>query len=334
MSKRVRPVKLLPVWIAVSAVVIIAGIILFALLGFNYAAEQPASKTFELKYNVVAVIEEKEDDLQKACEDAFAANGISYSGKTVTNKVDGSYLSETGDVLLQYTFKGDVSSEKLEAAKTAVAEKLAADFANVQTNVDFHVLENESFHEASWRAAVAIAVGAVVVLIYIGIRFGVGCALTGLVACVHDVFFTLALLAIARIPLYAISPLLYAAIAAVVSLLLWMLQSAKMRENFKDPAYTALSAEEAVEESGKTALKPVLAVACTIAAVFVIFGAVAAAGVRTLVLPALIPVAAALYSSLLLAPALHVPVKSAFDRRKASRKQRYTGKKKAEKTEE
>lgn len=40
-----RPVKLLPIWIAVSSVIILAGIILFALLGFNYSAERNARKT-------------------------------------------------------------------------------------------------------------------------------------------------------------------------------------------------------------------------------------------------------------------------------------------------
>ncbi|MGN1077683.1 MAG: hypothetical protein ACI4ST_04135, partial [Candidatus Gallimonas sp.] len=75
MTKKIRTVKLLPVWIAVSAVVIIAGIILFALMGFNNSADRPTAKTFEVTYGVsVDLNEEQKAELEKTCEDAFKAN--------------------------------------------------------------------------------------------------------------------------------------------------------------------------------------------------------------------------------------------------------------------
>ena len=92
----------------------------------------------------------------------------------------------------------------------------------------------------------ALAVAAVVVLVYIGFRFGWGRTLTGLCLTVHDVFLTLALFALTRIPMAAAAPLLVAAAAAVISLLLWMVQCMKMRETFKDPAFRTMDAEEAV----------------------------------------------------------------------------------------
>ncbi len=49
MNKRLKTLKLLPVYCAISAVIIIAGIILYALLGFNYGLEKPAYKTFEVR---------------------------------------------------------------------------------------------------------------------------------------------------------------------------------------------------------------------------------------------------------------------------------------------
>ena len=44
--------KLLPIWAAISAVLIIAGIVLMALLGFNTALDQPEHKTFDVYYNL------------------------------------------------------------------------------------------------------------------------------------------------------------------------------------------------------------------------------------------------------------------------------------------
>ena len=51
--------KLLPVWLAVSAVILIAGIVLFALLGFNTSLDRPAYKTVDVSYNVVVELSEE-----------------------------------------------------------------------------------------------------------------------------------------------------------------------------------------------------------------------------------------------------------------------------------
>ena len=56
MSK--KRLNLLPVWAAISAVIIIAGIVLMALLGFNEALGRPESKTFDVYYNVVVDLSE------------------------------------------------------------------------------------------------------------------------------------------------------------------------------------------------------------------------------------------------------------------------------------
>ena len=53
MTKRLKSLKLWPIFVAVSAVVILAGVILYALFGFNVSAEKPEYKTFEVQYNVV-----------------------------------------------------------------------------------------------------------------------------------------------------------------------------------------------------------------------------------------------------------------------------------------
>lgn len=330
MNKRFGIAKLLPLWLALSAVVIIVGIVLYALFGFNYAASE--TKTFEVTYNAVVSINEKEEELQQICEDAFSANGLKYSDKTVYDELSTSYFSETGENVLVYTFSGSVSDEALSTVENAVKAKLGENELYRDVSVSAHMQTRESFYESAWRGAIGIAVGAIVALIYVGIRFGIGSALTGLVACVHDSVLTLALLAIARIPVYAYTPLLFAAIAAFLSLLLWIVQCTKMRESFKDPAYGALSAEEAVQESYKASWKTGLAVSGTLAAVVAVIGLVAASGVRLFMLPALIPVLVGTYSSLVVAPALFVPIKARFDRMKLKRK-RYAGKQKADKAQ-
>lgn len=339
MTKRLKSLKFWPLFVAVSAVVILAGIILYALLGFNVTAEKPDYKSFEVQYDVVAVINNKEEDVQKVCEDAFDANGLKYESKNTYDEVAGSLTLPTGARRLVYTFAADVSDEALASAKAAAEEKLvfeneAGEALGVESAVSVNTVAGENFYEAGWRAAVAIAVGAVVVLVYIGIRFGVASGLSGLVGMVNAVFFTLGFFAITRIPLFAVAPLLYAAIAAVAFALFWLLHCMKMRENFKNPEFSKFEADEAVAQSLKTSDKFVYFTAGAIGIVLLVVGAVAAAGVRMLVLPALVAALVSLYSASLLTPSVHVYCKRAFDKIKKNKVRKYSGKKKKSETEE
>lgn len=331
MTKRLRSLKLWPLFVAVSAVVILAGIILYALLGFNTSPEKPEYKTFEVQYDVVAVINQKEEDVQKICEESFTANGLTFDSKEVFEEVAGS-MQTTSAKRLVYEFKASASDEALAKAKAAAEENLV--FKDAEGNplfektVTVNTVKGQTFYEASWRAAVAIAVGAVVVLVYMGFRFGWASALSGLVGMVNATFFTLGFFVITRIPVFAVAPLLYAAIAAISFTLLWLLHCMKMRDNFKDPDFGKFAADEAVAESLKTSDKFVYITAGALGIAVLLVGAIATAGVRLLALPALVAVAVSLYSASLLAPSVHIYCKRAFDKIKKNKTPKYSGKKK------
>lgn len=325
MNKQVKPIKLLPVWLAVSAVVIIAGVILMALLGFNTAADRAEQSRFEVRYGVTIVADTaKEEKLKAICEEAFTENGISYCD---FQKADGMDRDEDTSVLI-YTFTGEVSEEVQAAVKSAFDQKRNEDEGLkyiLRIYGDWHTENLTSDYDGAWRGA--IAVGVVVALVYAAFRFGIGCALTGLVLSLHDALFVLSVLAIARIPVYGSSILLYAALAALLSLILWLVQCMKLRDAVKN-AQNPLSAEDAVTEGYLGAWKLILISAAVFAGVLLLFGLVATAGVRVIVLPMLLCVAASLYSSLLLGPSLHVHVKRVFDKASRKGKKKYVGKQK------
>lgn len=336
--------KLLPIWAAISAVLIIAGIVLMAVLGFNTALDQPEHKTFDVYYNVVVDLnEESKASLEAHCEDVFSAAGISYSDQVTLNgqsdpaSLTGTSFSETGnDFLLRYTFSADTADSALAAAKTALESAIAADSAfatPAEIYVSYATVTQQPMNEAIWRGAVAIVVAVIVALIYVAIRFGVGSALTGLVACVNDAFLVLAILAIARIPVYAFAPMLYAAIAAVVSVAFWLVRCIRLRDDAKDPANSALSAEEAVDKAVAATNKTVLLTALIVAVLLIVCAACTfTTGAMLIFAEALLCVLVPLYFSMLIAPALHGKVKTVFDRMKAKRT-RYTGKKKSAKAD-
>lgn len=333
MSK-LKNTKLLPILLAISAVVVLAGIILMAVLGFNRSAEYPNNYTVEVGYNVIVKnSDEKLETLEKIVDEAFKDAGLTVKK---AEKGIGEDTSLDWSVI-RYTFSKGATQEKLNTAKSSIEAKLKTAFAadeHVETQVDVHKNENLSTsYTVIWRSSLAIGVGVIVGLIYVGIRFGVGSALTGLTLAAHDALFTVCLFAIFRIPVYSAAPVLYAAIAAIVSVVLWLITCMKLREQKKDPAFKGVTAEESVAAAQKGARKAIVSVAAAFGAVIVLIGAIATAGARALALPAILAIAAAAYSSLLFGPALHVPVKKAFDAFAAKHKPRYTGKKKAEETE-
>lgn len=328
--------KLLPIWIAISAVFILAGIILLSLLDFNYAGETPKSKSVEVEYGVMTVMnEEKEQRLQDACEGALKNAGVSYTVR-IEEQVDSESFTQTTSKKLVYTLSASLSAEKLASVKEAVIAA-TTDFA---ADDDFSVYTHESaveqgvYFENYWRGGLAIGVAVFVALVYVGIRFGVGSALTGLTMCAHDALLTVSLFAIFRIPVYFYSPLIYAALAALISVVLWITQCMKMKENFKTPEYAAYTADEAVAHSRLTSWKLAVFFTAGVAVAVILAGAIATAGSRLFFLPMLIPVALPLYSSLVFGPALHVHVKAAFDKWKAQHSRNNKTKKKPAKAAE
>lgn len=325
-----RIFKFWPLFAAVSAVVLISGLILGILLGYNYAADKIEHKTLEVSYDAVVLLgEDTESELQTLCEDQLTVNNIKYTQKRTYEVTNGG--------VLEYTFVSSVSSETLEKVRAAVSEAITADgsiYADAEMYVNVHEYRAQAMYETLWRGAIAIGVGAVVALVYIGVRCGLGRALAGACLALHDSAFVLAVLAIARIPVYTYAPVLFGAIGALLSVLLWLVQSVKMRETFKDASLRGVSAQEAITVSLKSSMPIMLVLLVALAVTVGLFGGIAVGGVRLFVLPLLIPVAVSAYSSLCLGPVLYAPIKNKFDKMALKRRRRYSGSQKQKEVEE
>lgn len=333
--------KLLPVWAAVSAVIIIAGVLLMGLLGFNTASDRSRTAVLEVQYNVVVKNSDAAvKELEGVCEDALAEQGIGVLGKQTSDGVNDSQEWTT----LRYTVSAEdaeklgtvmekvASSDTQTKLSAAIAEETDGDSAVISELIEFYpaVHTEELVSEYDWLWRGAAAVGIVAALIYVGIRFGVGAAVTGLTVAVHDALFALSLLAIVRIPVFAAAPALYALIAAAISLALWIVHCCRIREITK-VSEQKLGAEETVALAYRGVFKTVVISVCLVACAIVlcsVAGFIAAPSLAAAFAPMIVCALSAGYSSLLLGPALHVHVKGAFDKLKKQDKPRYVGKQK------
>ncbi len=321
--------KLFALLLAVSSVVIIAGIILYAVLGFNTANDKFNGYRVDVNYNVLIDLNKQEEDLGKVCEDAFAQNGLHFTEKQVLNSVDSSSMNETVDKLITYTFGAGTSEEALGKAVAAINAAVGSgtEYADAEVFARWHGLEGERFYDPAWRGAIAIAVAVLVALGYITARYGVSLGVAGLACCAHDALFTVALLAIVRFPVYTFTPVLYASVAAFMSVVLWLILASKCKEGFKAGEKKG---EEIVRSAVKECRKSVLFTALAFGAGILVVGAIAAGGTALAVLPAILAVAVPIYSTLFLGPEVAIAIRTAIEKRREQKKGGYTGKKKAE----
>ncbi len=340
--------KLLPVFMAISIAIVVAGIILFAVLGFNASLDRPVQDKLDVKYdsNIGA---QNETTLQNFAEKTLTDAKISFEKEIVkdytsTNDTNGS-LIESSYRIVRYTLSGG-DETAYTAAKDKIADEIAAHSGlnGDQPDIYYYADGSVSLYQeqlalagtgsAGWRGAIALAVGAIVALVYVTFRFGVPCGVAGLVTCAHDGLFTAALFAVLRIPVYSSAPLLYAAVSVFVSALLWVFYANRIRAIYKDPDTASLPAETVADRARSEGWKTALLLAGLCGIVIAVLGLVGTLGSIALVLPAIIGVAVPVYSTFVFGPAVFAVVRKQFDKRRAVRNRVYVGKKKKADTEE
>ena len=177
--------------------------------------------------------------------------------------------------------------------------------------------------------ALAAAVILVIEFVYIAVRYKLNMGATAAATSLLSVLLTLAIVALARIPVTA-SVIYVAAFAMLYSAFLCMLSFNRMRENFKTDEYKGMPADQAIASS--VPAKVILLFAVVSAAALVLVGAVAVASGRWFALAALTALASGTYASLLFMPAMYLPLKKISDKKEAERA-RYDYKKGASKKE-
>ncbi len=325
MIKRLISGKASAVWYALSAVVILAGIVLFAIFGFNNTDRIP-TYSFEVRYDAyVTMGEGQEDELATICEETFTENGLTEWDKNV-------YELTTGGVV-EYVFTS-VRESVLKTVETQVEAKIenaktAGDIsADAETVVNYHDVDAKMESEFIWRGGVAVTVAAALALVYVAIRFGLVSAIVGAINVGHSALLAIALLVVCRIPVTNLVILTVGAVAAILALFYHVLMAMALRATVKSGEASESSAQDVVSGSVASSLKAIAPITGALVACFLLIGLLVGGSVQAFLLPALISVAVSAYSSLLFAPAIHAPLKEKFDRMAAKRKRYDYGKKK------
>lgn len=330
MSKPVTKKRLF-VCLAISLVIAVAGAFLFGFLGFNPDSTTKNYEMIEVSDHLSSfrdeITEEGATPLFDFCRAEIEKEGLRVTDTRLTES------ASLGDVM-EYVVSGEGAEDAAKALQTRISEEYGAygDIASV--TVAYHSVENQPYYEFIWRTAIGAAVAVVLLFVYVAIRFKVGMGVTALIAGVHDVVLTLAVIALLRIPA-GVTLVGVAAFSLLLSAILNLIVFGKMRSDFRSDERKDLPAREGVALSVKDSVKSVLLVCILLAAVAVCLGAVGAFigfDLLSVMLGMLMAIVISAYSSLLLSPAIYACIKEKSDAARAKKaKYNYASEKKREK---
>ncbi len=228
--------KKLKTWLIIIALVVaVVGMVILGVLGFNKTADNVNS--YEVK---VSVDQDIKGSAQKAKE-------------TAENNLEGysTYAVQTINEGTVIVFKFTDAEDVLKINKSELKSKLEQSINNANVNVDVEINEvvvNNDLEIGYFAGALAIV--AVVALLYLFImeRFAAGLAALG--STIISVLLSIAMFAITRVPVY---PMLGVSIAASAALALML--SAGLANRFKEERKKASNANANFSEMADVAVK-------------------------------------------------------------------------------
>ena len=296
----------------IMAIVLAVSIVITAIFGVNYAATVSDQNTLTVTMNRY-VYDNKLDDVKAVCEKEFKKLSVEY---TYNGEMNGDECE------LVYVFDKTAKLDDVKASlKATFAEEIKddGDFSGafIEVSTANERLQTKIPVSYAVRAAIAVAVFAVLAFIYVALRYRLYMGVTVAIAILLSAVMTTAVVLLARIPVT--SSVIYAVvISSVLAAIFTVLTLNKIRSNTEE-----LSAEEKVYAS--VATKEITAITTALGASLVLVGAIATWSVRWFAICALVGLLVSALIGLVFVPAMYVPLQKAEDKASARSKSGYIG---------
>ena len=340
-NKKCKIVEKFGIFISVSLLVIIAGVVMLFVQGMNLGVEFKGGMTLEVTIEKEAVVK----NITGADEDAFKADindwlasgevklgddtykfnpsaNVQKSGEdTYEFRVDKDALKNGATYLLNTdsTDFTEIFSKETGAMSVAIKNKVI-DWVSVKKNVTLteddvtvktHTIGNEVMQAIIKNAAIAVAVAVVVILIYIAIRFTWISGLAAILALVHDVLVMTACTIIFQIPVNSTF------IAAIITIIGYSINATivifdRVRELEKNPTDSLLTDAEIANKAIVSTLWRSILTTLTTLVMIVALAIFGNSTIREFAFPIIFGLVAGAYSSVLLSAPIWVYLRKLF----------------------
>lgn len=305
--------------VAITVIAVAVGIICQFLAGgyFNYGNEFSDCKAVEVNYAYVDFADE--DEVISISDGIFDKAGMSYFSSSYGDTDDG------GRIIFRFSESTD--ADKLLACANDITAALANKSENSQSNASYHFYETElNGGRVLVFASIAISSAVVLQFLYYFVRYKAASAFAVLLADVHNLALYVSLLTLTRIPV-GISAVAF----GVLTVLLTMIASGylfdRYRRNMRKESFVKLDGDDrtdlCVNESFKTVVIPLCALAGIVCIFFVMWLCAGATSVMTALSPVVLTVIAivsAVYGTFMFTPPVFTRIGRLCDKLKARSK--------------
>ena len=290
----------------VSIVLIAAGAFIAGFVGFNTDSTTSDTYIIEVR-DMLRLTDDARDALQDYCTDEL-------NDSCSVNTVKVSESSATGATVLEFAVTAGSDEEASAAAESLRSAISSASIDGVDATlitVSHHQSENVPYYTYIWRTAIGIGASLVLLFLYAAIRFKLSAGISVLVAGVHDVLLTLALVALLRIPA-GVGLIGVAVFSFLLSAFLSMTVFSKVRslrnaEDTKSLAAGEMAGVSVPDKRKLIGMTPIFAALfCVILGVIGFFVGL---DLTWIMLATLVAVVVSVCSSLFLAPSMYVVLK-------------------------
>ena len=351
--KNAKYVQKFFITLAISLLIIIAGVVMTCVKGMNLGIEFTGGIKVSVEANDVTDKKEFENTLRKWLE---GDRGVSETGesknpdnkkfeiKNVTVNGDnyvvvlGTTMTENGKKVNMLTTKAKFKSGEKEITYVAQRESQEINSElttylqekyNAGVTVSSSFVGNESAKWVLKSAIIAVAVAIAVILVYIAIRFTLLSGLAAILALIHNVLIMFALTSIFQISVNQTF------IAAIVTIIGYSINSTivvfdKIRELMKKPSYKEVTDVDIANEAIGATLKRTILTTLTTLVMIVLLAVFGTQAIKEFAYPIIFGLVAGAYSSILLAAPTWVYLRKLF---KQADKKPVQNKKKAKNTD-
>ncbi|MBE5746032.1 MAG: protein translocase subunit SecF [Clostridiales bacterium] len=283
----------------ISSVLIIAGILIVSIFGFNLGIDFVGGTVLNVK--VGSVLEQ--------------GNNYNIVSSQLTNIVENNgfkvgYIQQEGvgeesTIIVRFVDKTNLTEEQMQEEidnlKTEIQSGLSLnnETLNVEISNGSRIAATAS-RSLLINSILAILIAVILILIYIAIRFELLSGLTAILMLIHDVLIMCALVAVFRIQINA------GFIAALITIIGYSINNViivfdRIRENKKKEAYSNATPNELANISIKQVLSRTILTALTTIVAILALTILGVASIKEFLLPILFGLLSGIYSSVMLA---------------------------------
>lgn len=263
----------------ISAAIMLLGLIMFLINGFNFGIDFTGGTIIEINANKFIEVEEAKVIMDEYDNDASIIHGGA-------NKEE---------LIIKSTL--DLSNETVNSIISKFAEQHGVDKDNIKSE-KFGPLMGKEIRD---KALLSITIATIAMLLYITFRFEFKFGLAAIIALLHDVIITVAVYAIFKLPVNS------SFIAAILTIVGYSINDTivifdRIREELRlNPKVTL---DNIVNSSIQHSLRRTIITTLTTLIAVVVLYVLGVEAVKVLALPLIIGMIAGTYSSLFIAPAL------------------------------